>query len=525
MGSLKVLRFLVTGAGVAGLTIAYLLKQAGHDVVVLEKSSRSDQVSAQRGGVRIPPNMTRLLLELPRTENLLNIRATKSAGCVFHEWECSSQADVRYPLKSQSWLGFVCINYLLVDTPGKDGDTAELVGQMVFAEEIMNDLGSDFYFIPHRDLHEHLYTLCIDTGVEICHGFEAVEILTCDQALNKGNNIGPTVIGKSGKRINGDIVIGADGKHSVARQVLLSEAEETDDTDCFSDSESEKSALPPMKFITGATIEIPASLIQSDPELASLMEMGEKEKHWMVYMANETSIAIAQYGPDLYTLDLTYAKPPEPLDKDDEWLSTGTPIEKMLSKVGEYEPRWLHSPGRIKKLIQLGSTSHWNIQTVYDLPGYVSKLGQVVIMGDAAHSVYINGTQNTAAAFEDAFTFGRLFSQLPSPSESKSNASLLLSGYQQIKQKRSRALETNGMDTLLLLGIPEGPEREGRNNGFRLTLHAEGADDATLAHVWAGYVAQFNYDARDAVDEWWMNWARVGSQFSTIVDGVSVVLS
>lgn len=86
-------------------------------------------------------------------------------------------------------------------------------------------------------------------------------------------------------------------------------------------------------------------------------------------------------------------------------------------------------------------------------------------------------------------------------------------------------METSEMNTMLLLGIPPGSEREGRNNGFRLTLHLQGADDATLERVWAGYVAQFNYDARDAVDEWWMTWARPGNRESLIIDGVSVIFA
>lgn len=116
--------------------------------------------------------------------------------------------------------------------------------------------------------------------------------------------------------------------------------------------------------------------------------------------------------------------------------------------------------------------------------------------------------------FEEAFTFGRLFSKLSDPSSSKKHASHLLNGYQQIQQKRTRALEINGMDTIAVLTLMPGPEREGRNNGLRLTLNLEGADDAMLEKIWAGYIKQFNYDARDAVDEWWMNWSRLSRRHS-----------
>lgn len=94
-------------------------------------------------------------------------------------------------------------------------------------------------------------------------------------------------------------------------------------------------------------------------------------------------------------------------------------------------------------------------------------------------------------------------------SESKEHAPNLLKGYRHIQQKRTRALEKVGIETVVLLTLMSGREREGRNNGFRLTLNLEGANDAMLEQIWAGYIAQFNYDARDAVDEWCMNWSKI----------------
>ncbi|KAJ3781391.1 hypothetical protein GGU10DRAFT_379578 [Lentinula aff. detonsa] len=475
--STTTLKFIITGGGIAGLTCAYLLREIGHDVVVLEKSSRKEQVTTDHGGVRIPPNMMRLLQALPRTEELLEAKASKCAGILFHQCQ--------------------------------EGEPAELVGKMDFAQEVMNDLGCDFYFIPHKDLHEHLYTLCIECGVNLIHEFEVVEV----QTSKPPNGNGPRVMNRSGDFVTGDIIIGADGKNSVVRKILLTEEDETEEVDSNTTSDSGKSSLSTIKAIVGATLSIPISLLKSDPELEPLLR---GENHWMVYMGNGTSIAMARYGPDLYLLDLTYGQHPLPGDKDSEWLAPGTPAQSVLDRAQEYD-------GRVQKLINLGKRSHWNVQTVHALPRYVSKFNQVVVVGDAAHSMYINGTHNTAASFEDAFTLSRLFSRFSSTQQLKSNASFFLSSYQQIQQKRTRAMETSEMNTMLLLGIPPGIEREGRNSGFKLTLHLDGADDATLERVWAGYVAQFDYDARDAVDEWWMTWARPGNRDSSIIGGVSVI--
>lgn len=105
---------------------------------------------------------------------------------------------------------------------------------------------------------------------------------------------------------------------------------------------------------------------------------------------------------------------------------------------------------------------------------------------------------------EDAFTLSRVFSKCQTPTLYKS---LLLNGYQTIRQARTRSIELVEMQSLILLGSPPGPRREEKNNGFKATLQMEGPDDKTLAELWSSYVAQFNYDARDDVDEWWLNWA------------------
>ncbi|KAE9386210.1 FAD/NAD(P)-binding domain-containing protein [Gymnopus androsaceus JB14] len=390
------LKFIVIGAGIAGLTTAYLLNKAGHKVIMVEKSSQ--EADRWHGGLRCPPNMTRLFQDLPGAQKLLNEKAMKCAG--LHFFQCKDK-------------------------------TSELVGKMEFTEDMMNDLGCDFYFIPasvHRDLHKHLLTLCMDADVQICWSLEVEEICL-------GKDINPIVIFKGGERISGDIVIGADGKKSVARNGLLVEEDEELEYHPLEDS----SDMLPMKELTGATVSIPISIMEQDPDLLQLT----RSEHWMFWMGNGTVLMGAPYGRDLYVLDLAYAGPPGMDDKDMEWL-TGAPIENVFKHLNEYDPR-------LKRIFQLASKSHWSIQTVYDLPRYISRDNEVVLIGDAAHAVHIHGTYNTAAAFEDAFTLGRLFSERES---ARSHVPLLLDGYQTIRHTRTRKMELACMHDALILGVP-----------------------------------------------------------------------
>jgi salicylate hydroxylase len=100
-------------------------------------------------------------------------------------------------------------------------------------------------------------------------------------------------------------VIGADGKNSVTRKVLLNEEDETEDKAeevleidslCTNGSSGSRNpAFPPLDALIGqvfqssstlrfnhlygisATMSIPISLIQSDPELASFLQVTEQE--------------------------------------------------------------------------------------------------------------------------------------------------------------------------------------------------------------------------------------------------------
>ncbi|KAF9061797.1 hypothetical protein BDP27DRAFT_1452063 [Rhodocollybia butyracea] len=448
------LNVVVVGAGISGLAVAYLMEKAGHRVTVLEKSSPKSQARLRDGGLRIPPNMTRLLKELPGVDKLLAEKASKCAGLC--------------------WVQ--CHN-----------KSSELMGKVEFPEEVLNDLGCDFHLIPHHDLQGYLYNLCIKAGVQIHHDFDVDKL-----SIEKDRD--PVVFSKTGKRITGDIVIGADGKNSAVRKALLAEEVVLSETDSLDSDDSDEDNEPvplPMKEIIGATLTVPISSIRSDPELSSFTEI----EHWMLWMGNRNTICGARYGPELYVLEVVFADPPMADQTDDEWLA-GKPMESVLKYADEYDPR-------IKKIMQLASTCHWSIQTVHDPPRYVSNHHQVVVIGDAAHAVHLNSAHNTAAGFEDAFTLGRLFSR---ENLRRSHKSLLLNGYQYIRRNRTRSLELAGMEVAFFLGLPPGREREGRNQGLRLTLHLEGANDETLERLWSTYVDQFNYDARDEVDEWQMNW-------------------
>lgn len=68
--------------GLAGLTVAFVLAEAGHSVRVIEKRG----LGVPAGGIRVPPNVSKLLEQWVPREELLRI-STICAGTPFRSRE------------------------------------------------------------------------------------------------------------------------------------------------------------------------------------------------------------------------------------------------------------------------------------------------------------------------------------------------------------------------------------------------------------------------------------------------------
>lgn len=115
--------FLVVGGGIAGLASAVALSRAGHRVLVLEKS---DGLRNRRaGGVRIPPNMSKILFHWGLKSDLRRIALT-SQPILFSRFE-----------------------------------DADLLGIQLWDNELLRDTQGEFMLTTHADLHDLLYETAI----------------------------------------------------------------------------------------------------------------------------------------------------------------------------------------------------------------------------------------------------------------------------------------------------------------------------------------------------------------------------
>ncbi|KAI0741982.1 FAD/NAD(P)-binding domain-containing protein [Daedaleopsis nitida] len=212
------LDFLVVGAGIGGLAVAYVLSTAGHRVRVVEKHD----LNVPGGGHRVPPNLSKILRQWIGEEELMKV-ATRNVGTPFHRLR-----------------------------------TDETVGYMRWKPVVLAETGGEFLLMHHDDLVQILYELATKAGARIDLNTPVASIQP-----GSGNNPRPRVVLVGGETVSTDLIIGADGCQSIVRQVVLDEQDR-----------------PTPGGLTAYTGVVKAEDMLDDPELEALLE-AEEWPLWM----------------------------------------------------------------------------------------------------------------------------------------------------------------------------------------------------------------------------------------------------
>jgi 2-polyprenyl-6-methoxyphenol hydroxylase-like FAD-dependent oxidoreductase len=170
---------IVIGGGIGGLTAALALAQGGHRVQVLERAGRFAQPGP---ALRLAPNATAVLCRLGLLDHVLD-------------------------------LGVRPRRALLRDL-GSGAELAELdLGAPLTAR-----YGTPYVVIGRADLLSVLADGCADADVELRPGRDAVAL---DQSHLASSVMGGAVVSCAGGQVYaGDVVLAADGPHSVARGLV-----------------------------------------------------------------------------------------------------------------------------------------------------------------------------------------------------------------------------------------------------------------------------------------------------------------
>ena len=168
---------IIVGAGIGGLVSALCLNKKGHKVEIYEQAERLSELGA---GVQLSPNATNVLNYLDLTEDLKS-----------------------YIFEPKS---FQFLNY----------KTGKIITERKLGSAIEEDFGSPNYDVHRADLQKVLLNKIKAKNIG----------LHTDKQVNKvGNKENCAFIEVAGKEIEADIVIGADGIHSMVSNTLFGEKE------------------------------------------------------------------------------------------------------------------------------------------------------------------------------------------------------------------------------------------------------------------------------------------------------------
>lgn len=273
------MKVIVVGAGIAGLSAAIGLRRAGHEVLILDKSSLSHEVGA---AIHVQPNASR----------------------VVSQWGFDVKRARLVTAQSTTY------------TSGDDLRVLNVVDHSNIEEEY----GSGYFYSHRVDLHTELKLLA--TGEE-GQGKPAVIQNKCE--VVGYDTINGSVILADGKSMTADLIVGADGIHSTAVKEVTG---------------YENSAVP--TGISCFRCLIPVKEIQDDPECAFFMEEMEGKLRMFVSPTESQRRVVWYPCRENQILNVAFMCPDrEGLESTEDW-NIRIPSEIFLNELTGYHPALRH---------------------------------------------------------------------------------------------------------------------------------------------------------------------------------------
>lgn len=309
------LRVVVVGAGIGGLAAAVALRSIGADVEVHEQAHALSRVGA---GLQLAPNATAALRGLNLLDDIVPLAVRPAAWCSFN---------------------------------GADG---ALTLRVPLADDVEAEYGSPYLHVHRGDLHDVL--LAASGDVHLNH-----RVIDVDGDAGR-----PVVVFHNGDRAPADVVIGADGVHSVVRQVLFGPMEAT-----FSGYVAYRGLVP-------------ADRAHDVPRIAAKWWGADRHLvHYWVSAGRELNFVAAV---------------PEPTSDRESWAATGRTEDLLRALDGFAEPVRAVA-GAAPTLLR---------SALYDrdpLPQWSN--GRITLLGDACHPMLPFMAQGAGTALEDAAVLAR----------------------------------------------------------------------------------------------------------------------
>ena len=373
------MKIAVIGGGIGGLTAALALSQNEHDITVFERSAGIREIGA---GVQISPNAGRLLHSLGLGAAYSEI-SVNPHRVVLRRWEDDSiiratDLDESFLSQHQVPLANVARNELV-----------EILGNAVAAR----------------------------TNVTLKFSTHVVSVEPGDASSE--------VIFADGSSQSFDIVIGADGIHSVVRPCVGGI-----DKPRFSGSAAYRALVP-----RSAVEDLPIDVTN---------RMGP-DRHVVSYFI----------GRNRSHLNLVCISPEDSWETE-SWTEQGT-MEDLLSRFEGWSPEFLSLLGRVEEPI-----FRWALYDREPLEQW--GIGTTTLLGDACHPMLPFMAQGSCQAIEDAVVLARCLSDA-----STNDAVSALRRYEDARQGRTAQVQISSLMNRDLFHMVDGQEQKDRDMIFSIS--------------------------------------------------------
>lgn len=373
------MKIAIIGGGIGGLTTALALSQNPHDITVFERSAGIREIGA---GVQISPNAGRLLHSLGLGAAYSEI-SVNPHRVVLRRWEDDSiiratDLDESFISQHQVPLANVARNELV-----------EILGNAVTARSNV--------------------TLKFSTHV--------VTVEPSDSSS--------AVLFSDGSSQTFDIVIGADGIHSVVRPCVGGI-----DKPRFSGSAAYRALVP-----RSAVEDLPVDVTN---------RMGP-DRHVVSYFI----------GRNRSHLNLVCISPEDSWESE-SWTEQGT-MEDLYSRFEGWSPDFLSLLGRVEEPV-----FRWALYDREPLEQW--GIGTTTLLGDACHPMLPFMAQGSCQAIEDAIVLARCMSNV-----NTSDAASALRRYEDARQGRTAQVQTSAVMNKDLFHMVDGQEQRDRDMIFSIS--------------------------------------------------------
>ena len=309
----------IVGAGIGGLTAAATLRRVGHDVRIYEQAHAFARVGA---GIQQGPNSVKVLRKLG-LEPRLRQMAFRPDAALNRQW-----------------------------------DTGEMTWERRLGDEVERKYGAPYFYMHRGDLHAALADL---VPAAIVHRNRKLT------GLHETKN-GVALAFADGSRTNADLVVGADGVHSVVREALLGAEKPR-----FTGRVAYRTTYPASR-LDGTAIDDCAKWWGPD-------------RHIVIYYVNPRR-------DEIYFVTST----PEPDFEVESWSAKGD--------LGELRAAYRGFHPKVQAVLAACPEVHkWALFEREPLPRWSAE--RITLLGDACHPMTPYMAQGAATAIEDAAVLSR----------------------------------------------------------------------------------------------------------------------